>query len=123
MRTEVVNKIEAWLAYTSSLDPVLIYGTNRRTNSVATLSTSLFVTFYTVAALIFLIINLSFRVTDTAQSSDKVVSRETSTGTDSGIPNFIHFTWCMTDTVCFVVNLSDRANSTRISNQIISSFT
>jgi hypothetical protein len=73
LSTEVVDKVVAWLADTSALDPVLIYRTNRCTNSIAALSTSLFVAFDTVAALIFLIINLGFRITDTAQSSYEIV--------------------------------------------------
>jgi hypothetical protein len=87
------------------------------------LPTCFFVAVNTVATLIFLVVNLSFRVTDTAQSSYKVVSRVTSAGTDGRVPNFIEFARCTADSVSSIVGLSGRANSTRISNQIISSFT
>ena len=75
LSTEVVDKIVSWLANTSALDPVFIHSTERSANSVATLSTCFLLAVNAVAALICLVINLSFRVTDAAQSSNEVVPR------------------------------------------------
>ena len=55
----IVDKVVSWLAYASSSHPILIDCANRSTNSIATLSTYLLVSVNTVAALQFLIVNLS----------------------------------------------------------------
>jgi len=123
LSTVIVDQIVARFTYTPSLNPIFIDSTNGCTNSIATLPAYFFVSIFTDTTLIFLIIDLSFRITDTTNSSHQIVTRQTSAGSDCRIPNFISFTGCVTDTIDLIVHLSRRTNTTRIPNQIIASST
>lgn len=86
------------------------------------MSASLSVTFNAVAALVLLVIDLGLGVADAAHSSNQVVARKASAGTDGGVPDFIGLARSVADAVSFIIDLSRRANSARISNKIVSSF-
>jgi hypothetical protein len=108
----VVDQIVARFTHTSSLNPVLIDCTNWRANSIATLPAYLSISIDTDTALIFLIIDLSFRITNAAQFSYQIVSRQASTSSDCRIPYLIRFTSVATDTIDFIVDLIGRTNTT-----------
>ncbi len=65
---------------------------------------------------------MCFRVTDTAKSVDEVVSRETSAGTDSWVPNFVDFARRVADAIGGVIGGEWGTDAATVSNEIVSSF-
>ncbi len=118
---EIVDEEEAGFADTSVLDPIFIDCTNGGADTIASLSTGFSVPVNAVAALVLLVVDLGLGIADAAHSSDEVVTWEASAGADGGVPNFVYFARRVADTIGSVVDLSRRANSARISNQIVSS--
>jgi len=118
---EIVDQVVPRFANAPILDPVLIDCANGGADSIAALSACFLVAVDAVTALVLLVVELGIRVTDTAHASDKVIAWQASAGTDGGVPNFVDFARSVADTIGSIVDLSGRANSTRVSNQVVSS--
>ena len=67
-----------------------------------------------------MVVSLVFTVAHTANSIDERVSWFASAGSDNWVPDFVHFARDVAETIGDAVGLSWRAESTRVTNKVIS---
>ena len=120
--TEVVDEVETRLADASAHDEVLVLGTNRSANTVASLTASLPVALNAVTASDSVVEDLSPGVALTADVVDEVVAGKTPAGPDDGVPHFVVGAGSVTDPVGRVIDFSRRTNSAAVANQVVSFF-
>ena len=120
LSTVIVDQIESRLANTSTQDEVLIFRTNRSTNALASLTTSLLVSFDTVTASDSMVKDLSSWVALTADIVDQVESRKAPASSNNGVPNFIVGARSVTDSIGSIIDFSRRTNAATVAYQVVS---
>ena len=73
-----------------------------------------------VAALEFLVVDLSASIALRADTADKVVAGQAAAGTDGGIPDFVGLAGSTADAVDGIIGLKRGADTTAVTNKVVS---